>query len=157
LEKDDFKYTLSFGDDVFGGPVWKDEVSPEAAARYHASGAVPLMLDADDRPMKRNFVHVDDLASAILAALDSDRTAGETYNVCMDEPVDYGEVAAYLRETRNLPSVEIPSRYHSNWMDNAKARFHLGWRPKYDLKRLIDSAWDYVRPPGEPRKIWYPG
>ena len=29
MEKDDFKYTLSFGDDVFGGPVWKDEVPPE--------------------------------------------------------------------------------------------------------------------------------
>ena len=23
MEKDDFRYTLSFGDDVFGGPVWK--------------------------------------------------------------------------------------------------------------------------------------
>ena len=71
MEKDDFRYTLSFGDDVFGGPVWKDEVSPEAAAAYRASGTVPILLDADDRPMKRNFVHVDDLVSAILAALDN--------------------------------------------------------------------------------------
>ena len=33
----------------------------------------------------------------------------------------------------------------------------LGWRPKYDLKRLIDSAWDYVRSANEPRRVWYPG
>ena len=31
MEKDDFKYTLSFGDDVFGGPRWKDFVDPAAA------------------------------------------------------------------------------------------------------------------------------
>jgi UDP-glucose 4-epimerase len=142
---------------VFGGPVWKDEVAPDKAKSYRASGAVPILLDAENRPLKRNFVHVDDLVSAMLAAINNSRAKGELFNVCMDEPVDYGEVAGYLKETRNLPAVEIPSRYHSNWMDNAKAKFHLGWRPKYDLKRLIDSAWDYVRSANEPRRIWYPG
>ena len=24
MEKDDFKYQLSFGEDVFGGPRWRD-------------------------------------------------------------------------------------------------------------------------------------
>src|SRR5262245_49755002 len=42
MEKDDFKYTLSFGDDVFGGPVWKDLVPAADAARYRADGTVPL-------------------------------------------------------------------------------------------------------------------
>jgi nucleoside-diphosphate-sugar epimerase len=157
MEKDDFKYTLSFGDDVFGGPVWKDEVGAERAARYRASGTIPLLLDADNRPLKRNFVHVDDLVSAILATFDNPATKGELYNISMDEPVDYGEVAAYLKETRKLPAVEIPSRYHSNWLDNAKAKFALGWRPHFDLRRLIDGAWDYVRAPDDPRKVWYPG
>jgi UDP-glucose 4-epimerase len=50
------------------------------------------------------------------------RAQGQLFNICMDEPVDYGEVAAYLDKSRKLPSVEIPSRYHSNWMDNAKAK-----------------------------------
>src|SRR3569833_844340 len=31
MEKDDFKYSLSFGDDVFGGPRWRDLVGPAAA------------------------------------------------------------------------------------------------------------------------------
>jgi UDP-glucose 4-epimerase len=157
MEKDDFKYTLSFGDDVFGGPVWKDEVAPDRAAAYHSTGTVPLLLDAKKRPLKRNFVHVDDLASAILAAIDNPQTRGQLFNICMDEPVDYGQVAGYLSETRNLPTVEIPSSFHSNWMDNAKAKLLLGWRPKYDLTSLIDSAWDYVRSANEPRRVWYPG
>jgi nucleoside-diphosphate-sugar epimerase len=157
MEKDDFKYTLSFGDDVFGGPVWKNEVSAEAAKSYRQSGTVPVLLNAESQPLKRNFVHVDDLVSAILAAIDNPRARGELYNICMDEPVDYSEVASYLGATRGLPAVEVPSSFHSNWMDNAKAKLHLGWRPQYDLKRLIDSAWDYVRSAGEPRKVWYPG
>jgi nucleoside-diphosphate-sugar epimerase len=157
MEKDDFRHTLSFGDDVFGAPVWKNEVPSEVAETYRVAGAVPLLLDADERPLKRNFVHVDDLVSAIIAALDNPRARGELFNICMDEPVDYGAVASYLGETRNLPAVPIPSGYHSNWMDNAKARFVLGWRPRYDLRRLIDSAWDYVRSANEPRRIWYPG
>ena len=33
MEKDDFKYTLSFGDDVFGGPRWKDLVDPAYAKK----------------------------------------------------------------------------------------------------------------------------
>jgi UDP-glucose 4-epimerase len=157
MEKDDFRYTLSFGEDVFGGPVWKDEVPQEAAKSYRDSNTVPILLDSKHRPLKRNFVHVDDLVSAILAAIDNPRAHGELYNICMDEPVDYGQVASYLNKTRGLPAVEIPSRYHSNWMDNAKAKLHLGWRPRYDLKRLIDSAWDYVRSANEPRRVWYPG
>jgi len=157
MEKDDFRYSLSFGDDVFGGPVWKDEVPPDMLPAYRANGTIPLLLDADDAPLARNFVHVDDLVSAIFAAIDNPKAEGELFNICMDEPVDYGAVAAYLRDTRKLPAVEIPSRYHSNWMDNAKAKFMLGWHPQYDLKKLIDSAWDYVRSANEPRKIWYPG
>src|SRR4029079_17515354 len=70
MEKDDFKYQLSFGDDVFGGPRWCDLVGPERAAGYAATGAVPVMLDPEGRPVRRNFVHVDDLVDAILLALD---------------------------------------------------------------------------------------
>jgi nucleoside-diphosphate-sugar epimerase len=157
MEKDDFKYSLSFGDDVFGGPVWKDLVPAADAARYRQSGTVPLLLDADDRPLKRNFVHVDDLAAAMLAALDNPRARHQLFNICMDRPVDYGEVADYLRQTRGLPSVEIESEYHSNWMDNAKAKYMLDWQPQVDLARLIDGAFDYKRGADDPRKVWYPG
>lgn len=157
MEKDDFKYTLSFGEDVFGGPRWRDLVGPEQADAYCKSGAVPLMLDADGHPVKRNFVHVSDLAEAILKALDHPRARHQTFNICMDEPVDYQQVADYLRQTRGLPCVEIKTPYHSTWLDNAKAKFLLGWRPRYDLKRLIEKAWSYQRDAGDPRHIWYPG
>jgi UDP-glucose 4-epimerase len=157
MEKDDFKYTLSFGDDVFGGPDWKKLVPEADAERYAKDGTVPLLRDADGRPLKRNFVHVDDLVSAILAAVDNPRAKQQLFNICMDRPVDYAEVAAYLKRTRGLDSIDVPSQFHSNWMDNSKAKYLLDWKPDYDLEMLIDSAWQYERSQNDPRVVWYPG
>lgn len=157
MEKDDFRFAHSFGDDVFGEPLWGRLVGPDRAAAYVRSGAVPLALDAAGRPLLRNFLHVEDLTDAIVAALDNPRARHQLFNIGMDEPVDYGRLAAHLHRTRGLPAVEIPLPAHSTWFDNAKAKLLLGWRPRYDLARLADSAWDYARAPDDPRKVWYPG
>ncbi len=89
--------------------------------------------------------------------MDHPQARRQTFNIRMDEPVDYRAVADHLAKTRGLPSVDIRTPYHSTWLDNAKARFLLGWRPRYDLARLIDDAWDYQRSADDPRKVWYPG
>jgi UDP-glucose 4-epimerase len=157
MEKDDFRHTLSFGEDIFGGPDWKTMVPPEVAAKARQTGAIPLLQDAQGQPIKRNFVHVEDLVSAIILALEAPKARQKLYNICMDEPVDYGDLAALLLKTRNLPSVPVASGFFSNWLDNSRAKFELGWRPQYDLARLVEAAWTYQRAPDDPRKIWYPG
>jgi nucleoside-diphosphate-sugar epimerase len=157
MEKDDFKYSLSFGEDVFGGPRWRDLVGAKRADEYLKSGAVPLMLDPKGKPVQRNFVHVSDLVAAIVRALDHPKAHQQTFNICMDEPVDYRHVADYLKATRGLPSVEIETPFWSTWLDNTKAKFLLGWRPAFDLKRLIEEAWTYPRSEADPRRVWYPG
>jgi nucleoside-diphosphate-sugar epimerase len=157
MEKDDFKFQLSFGEDVFGGPRWRDLVGTEKADEYIHAGAVPVMLDPDGVPVKRNFVHVEDLVDAMLKAIDHPKSRQQLFNICMDEPVDYGEVGKYLAGTRGVPLVQIKTPYHSTWLDNTKAKLLLGWRPEYDLKSMIDSAWNYVRAADDPRKVWYPG
>jgi nucleoside-diphosphate-sugar epimerase len=157
MEKDDFRYQLSFGDDVFGGPRWRDLVGAEQADRYLEDGTVPVMLDPDGQPVKRNFVHVEDLVDAIVLALDEPAARRQTFNICMDEPVDYGVLGDFLSETRGLPTVGVRTPYHSTWLDNTKAKLLLGWRPRYDLARLVDDAWSYQRAADDPRIVWYPG
>ncbi len=157
MEKDDFKYSLSFGEDVFGGPRWCELIDSEKAKRYYKNNTIPVMTDATGQPVKRNFVHVEDLSEAIMLALDHPLAHQQLFNICMDEPVDYGKIADYLKETRGLPNVEVSTEFHSTWLDNTKAKFLLDWRPKFDLPRLIDAAWDYKRDQDDPRKIWYPG
>lgn len=157
MEKDDFKFQLSFGEDVFGGPRWRDLVGTQRADEFVRTGAVPVMLDPDGNPVKRNFIHLDDLVGSLLLTIDNPKARQQLFNICMDEPVDYGEVGRYLHETRGFPTVEVKTEYHSTWLDNTKAKFLLGWRPEYDLKRMIDSAFEYVRAEDDPRVVWYPG
>jgi UDP-glucose 4-epimerase len=157
MEKDDFKYQLSFGNDVFGGPRWRDLVGAETADRCVAEQTVPVMLDPDGKPVQRNFVHVDDLVDAILLAIDHPRARQQTFNICMDEPVDYRKLADHLGKTRGLPALDVPTPFRSTWLDNAKAKFLLGWRPRYELARMADEAFAYRRSADDPRKVWYPG
>jgi UDP-glucose 4-epimerase len=157
MEKDDFFHSLSFGDDLFGGPDWKTMVPREVAEKCRQDGTIPVLHDADGRPLKRNFVHVDDLTDALLLAIGNPVTSGKTYNVSMDEPVDYGALADHLKKTRGLGSIPVSSNFHSTWLDNSRAKFELGWRPKYDLARLVDASFEYQRSSDDPRKVWYPG
>ncbi|HEX2991348.1 MAG TPA: NAD(P)-dependent oxidoreductase, partial [Anaerolineales bacterium] len=82
MERDDFKYQLSFGEDVFGGPRWRNLVGVERADEYVRTGTLPVMLDPESQPVKRNFVHVDDLVSALLLAIDHPKARQQLFNIC---------------------------------------------------------------------------
>ena len=157
MEKDDLRHHLSFGPDAFGGPRWREMVGEAHAEEFFRNRTVPILLDPSGIPVKRNFVHVDDVVAAIVGALDHPHARQQTFNVCMNEPVDYSDLGRYLQASRGLPTVEVPSPYYSTWLDNAKARLLLGWRPTYDMKRLVDSSWEYTRASDDPRIVWYPG
>lgn len=157
MEKDDFRYALSFGDDQFGGPPWETLISPEDRRRYAEANNVPLLIAADGGPLKRNFVHVSDLVEAMVAVIDNPAARQQLFNIAMTDPVDYGVAAAHLEKTRGMKAVRIESPFHSNFLDNAKARHMLGWAPKYGTTDLIDAAFAYERAPDDPRKVWYVG
>ena len=96
------RYQLSFGEDVFGGPRWRDLVGAQQADEYVQTQTIPVMLDPEGNPVKRNFVHVDDLVNALLLAIDHPKARQQLFNICMDEPVDYGEMGRYLYESRGI-------------------------------------------------------
>ena len=156
MEKDDFRFALSFVDQ-FGGPLWEELMKADDLDRACKADSVPLMLDHRGKPLRRNFVHISDLVSAILAAIDHPQAEGQLFNIAMDEPVDYGFVSQHLAGTRGYRAVEIPTGFFGNWLSNAKARQLLGWRPRIDTAELIEMAWAYHRAAGDPRRIWYPG
>lgn len=157
MEKDDFRASLSFGPDRFGGPDWAALAGPEVTSQALQSGAVPLLQDREGQPIRRNFVHVSDLVAAISRALTAPVARQRLYNICMDQPVDYAEVAAILAETQGLGAVPLRSRFHSVHLSNARARAELGWRPAYDTRRLVADSWAWNRAPDDPRRVWYPG
>lgn len=157
MADDDFRRALSFGPDVFGVPRWHEEVGADRANALAAAGAVPVALDADGKPLRRNMLHVDDLAGAILAALDNPAACRQTFNVAMDEPVDYAVAAVLIGQRTGAARIEVPTPYFSTWLDNGKAKQLLGWQPAYALADLIDAAWSFKRNEGEIPAIRYPG
>lgn len=157
MEKDDFRYALELGDDQFGGPAWASLMAADELASLKEERAVPAMLDREGAYLKRNFIHVDDLVKAMIAALDNPAAFGELFNVAMDRPVDYGDVASLLEAAGNRQRRDIQTPFYSNWLDNSKARMVLGWQPEIDLKVLIERAWTYTRQADDPRIVWYPG
>ncbi len=102
-------------------------------------------------------MHVDDLTAALMMALDNPVTRGRTYNIAMDEPLDCGALATYLAQTRGLRSIDIPNGFHSTWLDDSRAKLELGWRPAYDMARMVDASVAHVRTPDDPRRVWYSG
>ena len=148
--------SFSFDGDVFGGPQWRDLVGAEKADEYVATGAVPVMLDPEGFPVKRNFVHVDDLVSAILLAIDHPKAPADLQHLHERARRLRSILCASGRITRFAYGPDC-TPYHSTWLDNTKARFLLGWRPRYDFKKMTDSAWEYERAPDDPRIVWYPG
>lgn len=157
MEKDDFKHVLKFDGTQFGGPAWNEYMPQAQADKYAAEGVVPMMLDVDETPLLRNFVHVSDLVEAILKALDNPAASQQLFNIAMTDPVNYADVAKYLKDTQGLASVPVSTPHFSNKLDNSKARQLLDWSPQFDLPRLIDEAWAYQRAENDPRVVWYPG
>lgn len=157
MEKDDFKYALSFGPDQFGGPGWDTLISPAQREEYASTNAVPVLIARDGLPLKRNFVHLDDLVEAIVTAIDHPASRQQLFNIAMTEPVDYAVVGDHLSRSRGMRPVRMETPFVSNLLDNAKARLRLGWTPKVDTAALCNRAFGYQRAPGDVRKIWYPG
>ncbi len=157
MEKDDFKKSLSFGDDCFGGPKWKTLVPDAQAKKYAENNVTPIMSDQNGNAIKRNFVHVSDLSIAIGLAIDNQNTKHQLFHICMNRPVDYQELADYIKKSKGYDAVQVKTEYHSTWMDNSKAKLFLGWEPKYDLEKLVDESFFYQREPNDPRIIYYKG
>ncbi|MBR0554565.1 NAD(P)-dependent oxidoreductase [Ciceribacter sp. L1K23] len=157
MEKDDFRYAFDLSDAQFGGPPWDSLVGARQLEQMRDRRAFPTMRDAEGRPLRRNFIHVDDLVRAILTSIDNESAFGQLFNIAMNEPVDYGTAAELVRRAGGLVPSEIDTPFHSNWLDNSKARKVLGWEPEIDLAGLVDRAWSYRRAEDDPRIVWYPG
>jgi nucleoside-diphosphate-sugar epimerase len=93
-------------------------------------------------------IHVDDAASATVAALER-APAGSTYDIVDDEPVSFSTIVQAVAEAAGAPApIALPlwvPRLVAPYMarmialrlplSNARARLELGWRPLYPTIR----------------------
>ena len=158
MEKDDFRYSLSFGDDVFGGPDWKTLVAPEVAERCRKEGTIPLLarrarapaqaqLRPCRRPRRRDPRRARQSGDARASFTTSRWTSPSTMP---PSPLISRRRRAWGRSTSPAPIIPIGSTIRAPSSTSTGAR-------ATDLAKLIDAAWTYQRAPDDPRKVWYPG
>ena len=128
---------------------------------FAASGnRPPLDVFGDDYPTRdgtcvRDYIHVQDLCAAHLAALDwmSNRSGARVFNLGIGRGFTILEVLEAARRVTGLP---VPYRMSARRQgdaailvaDSARARADLGWSPRHgDIEDIIDTAWRWHRDP----------
>ncbi|NUV52620.1 NAD-dependent epimerase/dehydratase family protein [Streptomyces coelicolor] len=100
-----------------------------------ARGEAPRVFE--DGGQRRDFVHVRDVASANVAALEADPPAGAltAYNTGSGTPHTVGEMAQALAEAHGGPSPVVTGDYRLGDVrhitaDSTRLRTGLGWKPE---------------------------
>lgn len=110
--------------------------------------------DTPDGTCIRDYIHVSDLATAHVAAIDYLRKnpGGEAFNLGTTTGSSVLEVINMCREVtgRDIP-VEYSTRRPGDppmLVANAdKAEKLLGWKTEYDLRRIVETAWRWEQSP----------
>ena len=123
-------------------------VLPAMMRKFHEakeSNHSDVTLWGSGSPM-REFLHVDDLANAVVFALEN-VLPEHLYNVGTETDVTIKELAETIQS-------QVGHKGHINWdsskpdgtprklMDSSKM-MQLGWQPKYDLKNGIDNTYSW--------------
>ncbi|MDR3228795.1 MAG: UDP-glucose 4-epimerase GalE [Puniceicoccales bacterium] len=120
-----------------------------------AMGLQPsLEIFGDDYPTPdgtclRDYVHVDDISRAHIAAFDRLGNSGAQlrYNLGSGRPFSVSEIVKAVEAVsgKKVPVKFVPRRAGDPpelCADNAKARAELGWTPKFgDIGAIIETAW----------------
>lgn len=116
---------------------------PGRSALERAASGAARRIDLPDQVFSR--VHVDDIVSAAILALDASAGA---YNVADDAPCSQNEVIEHACRLLSLPLPPLQSLEEANLtpmalafyaenrrVANAKAKRELGWKPRYPSYR----------------------
>lgn len=107
----------------------------------------PVTIDGDGN-QSRDMLHVGDVATANLAALD--RGAGGTYHISTGLPVTVNDLCrklALLTEYKLEPRIG-PARKGDVYriaLDNTRAARELGWSPQITLEEGLQETVEYFR------------
>jgi dTDP-L-rhamnose 4-epimerase len=140
---------------VYGPGMPRDTPYAGVASLFRSSlahGRAPQVFE--DGRQRRNFVYVDDVARAVLAACRADLPGGVTpVNIGSPTITTIGELATLLSDQLGGPPPEVTGRYRLGDVrhitaDCSAAETVLGWRAEVGLAEGIASL--LSEPSGEP-------
>ncbi len=152
--EDDILNHLTVAGECFGIPVWQELMTDQQRADFSdGRDAAVALLHPDGSRVRRHIVAVKDCVDSFLLALERDEIEGETFMIAMADPFNYVDAAHYAARRLGIDVLELTDPVgHDFCIDTTKARFALGYRPKYDIRRLIDQAVEFRQAGGSRRK-----
>ncbi len=145
--EDDILSHLTVAGEQFGAPVWSELMSDRQRAEF-AGGrdAVVALRHPDGTPLRRHIVAVEDCVQSYLLALKTEGIEGETFMIAMNDPFNYLDAARYAAKLLGIETLDLVDPVGKDFgIDVAKARYVLGYKPKYDIFGLIDKAVEFRR------------
>ena len=130
--------------------VYGPRLRPDLAMMIFAEALAaerPIRLFGEGR-LLRDFTHIDDFCSGLLAALSAENVVGQTINLGRGQPVEIREVVALLEaglgcraQIELLPAT--PAEMPTTWADISRARRLLGYEPRVSLAEGVADfvAW----------------
>jgi nucleoside-diphosphate-sugar epimerase len=98
----------------------------------------------------RQFVFIDDVVEALLAALDIQNAPQRAFNIADQARVTFDEMAELVRQIIPQADIELgpgpdPDDYDQELFDNSGAARDLGWRPRHDLRHGIEAYASWLK------------
>lgn len=131
-----------------GTELWREL---EASAQ---PDALCDIRDSDGRPWMQQVVDARDVAHGCVCALENEAAVGEAFNVSAPRIVSFHEATQIIAEATGQKVIEwrVPVRWVFD-LDNTKARSLIGYRPYWDIDRMVYSAIIFQREGYEPDEV----
>ncbi len=145
--EDDILTHLTVAGNQFGIPIWNELMNERQRVKYPAtSDAAVALRHPDGRPMRRHIVAVEDCVQSFLLALEREAIEGQTFMIAMNDPFNYVDAATYAAKQLGIDVLELVDPVGQDFcIDTTRARYVLGYQPRYDIFRLIDQAVQFRR------------
>ena len=117
----------------------------QAAADLYGENCLVLARDGQGRSYKKHIAHAQDIVAGIVAGLAKPTAEGQVFHLAAPAPFTWAEAVPVLAERLNLPMIDArlagpaPTFYE---FDLSKGMHLLGFRPTWDIFRMIDDAWE---------------
>lgn len=116
--------------------------------------AIPLY---EDGMVRRDFILIDDVASAVVAAARVQTPPSEILDIGLGEMHTIADAATLIAEAYDAPAPYVTGLYRLGdvrhaWANIDDANHQLGWQPEYDLKQGIHllASWINEQPDVKP-------
>ncbi len=137
------------------GNVYGPGQDPHGEAGVVAIFGLKMLANDDvtiygDGEQERDYVYVDDIVAAALAAARSDAPTGGVYNIGSGVPTSVNEIFSLLAEETGYSRAPVlaperPGDVRRIYLDTSKARDELGWTAEMGLREGITRTVSALR------------